>query len=577
MRPSTFDKIKFRRRNVSKSVNPLPELLGFDTETYTDGTPFLFCVSDGTSIKPSDIPAAFFGRLYRNRQFAVYNLKFDSGSVLYNMPLSKRKTLAECTRCKWNGYRFTYIPHKCLRISRGKNAVTFWDIAQFYKTSLNTAAQKYLGESKDVLESKIFTPTNVKPQRGRLLEYCVKDAELTARLANYFVGRLSKLHIVPNNLYSQASIAYTYFRSTCGIVDMRRHILFNRKMLAYAYAAYYGGKFEVTARGKFTGYEYDISSAYPYELSRLKDISQAQVRFFKEYVQDADYGFIRVRLDAPASLYHSIPVKHKALSYYPVGRIEAVITKEEYEYLAASGAAPAVIDAWYLFCPKAPARYAAQINYLYGVKQDIARIEPIIRDCAKIILNGFYGKNAQVTEQPKGSYIAGQAFNPVFAAIITAKCRLRVSALQNTLKSDCLAVHTDSILSRKRLAAGFLGTGLGDWTAAGAGEGIIIGCGLYSLAGKNKMRGFTLNKANTWQRILESMGRADRQVLTEHRVMSWVHAAHLDAPERTNVFADVPKMLDLNCDNKRLWLKRTNAAALLSGLEQSIPRVVTQF
>ena len=577
MRPSSFDKILFRRRNISQVIKPLPELLGFDTETFTDGRPFMFCCSNGDQMLSGQLPAVFFSRKYRNRQFAVYNLKFDSGSLLWRMPITKRKRLIKFNRCKWKGYNYFYIPHKCLRISKGKNAVTFWDIAQFYKTSLETASQKYLGACKESIGSKTFTPVNTVGRWQLLKNYCIKDADLTARLANHFVGRLSSLGITPNNLYSQASIAYTYFRSTCGIVDMSRHIRFNRAMLAYAYAAYYGGKFEVTARGSFTGYEYDISSAYPYELSNLKDISKAQVRYFKQYVQSADYGFIKVRFNAPTALFHSVPVKRGALSYYPIGRIEAVITKEEYDFLAAAGAAPAVIDGWYLFCPEALPRYKDRINYLYGIKEDKAGQEPIIRDCAKIILNGFYGKNAQVTEQPNGSFVAGQAFNPVYAAIITANCRIRVSRLQNQLGDNCLAVHTDAIISSKRLKAGFLSSGLGNWALAGSGPGIIIACGLYQIGQKNKMRGFHLNKKHTWQTILAAMGKASRQELTEQRVMSWVHAAHLDAPERTNVFENVPKLLDLNCDSKRLWLTRTNAAALLKGLDQSIPKVVNHY
>ena len=577
MRPASFTKIQFRRRNTSQAVRVLPELLGIDTETYLTGKPFMCCLSNGEEIDIAQIPARFFSREYRNQHFVAYKLKFDSGSLLSVMPAIKRKQLAKTERCTWRGYKWLYIPHKCLRISKGKNAVTFWDISQFYKTSLNTAANDYLAEKKDDIKSKLFTPENVPPQRENIKKYCTRDAYLAARLANYFVGKLAGLGIKVNNLYSPASIAYTDFRTSCGIVDMTRHIRFNREMLNYAYQAYHGGKFEVTARGKFNGFEYDGLSAYAFELSKLRDISEAQVRYFKEFIPDADYGFIKVRFEIPPHVHHPVPVKHLTLAYYPVGRIETIITKAEYEFMESAGVRLDVVDGWYLFCPNAPARYRDRIEYLYGIKEDKEHQDPIIRDCARIILSGFYGKNAQLTARPGGTYVAGPAFNPVFAAIITANWRIRVSQLQNQLKDDCLAVHTDAIISRKGLPTGFLGRKLGDWAQKGSGNGVIVACGLYQLGKKNKMRGLTLNRKTTWFDILANMGKNSVCELTESRVMSWLHAAHLDTPEKTNIFDTLPKILDLNCDTKRVWLRKTNAAALLAGTEQSIPRIIQQF
>jgi hypothetical protein len=348
-------------------------------------------------------------------------------------------------------------------------------------------------------------------------------------------------------------------------------------MLDYAYRAYYGGKFEVTARGLFSGFEYDISSAYPYELAQLKDISNAHVRYFKDYAPDADYGFMHVKADIPPGFYHTIPVKKRGLSYYPAGRVEAWITKAEYEFMLKYGVSCSVIDGWYLYCPNAPRRYAEQINYLYGIKQDKAGQEPIIRDCAKIIMNGFYGKNAQIIEQPDGTFIAGSAFNPVYAAVITANCRLRIAEQQNKLGKDCLAVHTDSIITRHAPPELSAQAGLGAWEAAASGQGVVIACGLYQIGAKSKFRGFKLSDKISWLEILEGMGTRDKEVLSELRVWNWIHTSHLDAPDKTNIFEDIPKEINLNCDNKRLWLARTNAALLLAGVEQSIPRVVEHW
>ena len=163
-----FDKIVYRRPFYTSGKRYIKEVIGLDSETLTSGRPFLFCTSLGDSFTSADVPGIFFGRKYRGKNLVCYNLKFDSGSLLYNLPLENLDELREKTFTIYDGYHYTYIPHKLLRIRKGKNAVSFWDIFGFYKTSLDKAAKKHLGVGKTDIETKRFTLAYIKSNLDKI-------------------------------------------------------------------------------------------------------------------------------------------------------------------------------------------------------------------------------------------------------------------------------------------------------------------------------------------------------------------------------------------------------------------------
>ena len=93
------------------------------------------------------------------------------------------------------------------------------------------------------------------------------------------------------------------------------------------------GKFEVTTKGPGYYYEYDIVSAYPFEIRNLVDISWARVVREKAYRKNAIYGFLKCKIRIPMEVYSPVAVKRNNVNCYAVGAFEKVITKCEYEYL----------------------------------------------------------------------------------------------------------------------------------------------------------------------------------------------------------------------------------------------------
>lgn len=568
-----FDKIVYKKPYLRSGSRYIRDVIGLDSETLLSGKPFLFATSLGDTFTLEDIPEIFFRREYRGKNFVVYNLKFDSGSVLYNLPLKTLNELRERDVVIHNGYKYKYIAHKLLRISKGKNSVSIWDIFGFYKTSLDNAAKKYLGEAKLEVETKKFSIDYVRHNLDKLKKYCIRDSQLTRELALYLLDKLHVIKLYPNTLYSTASISFQYFKQNSRIVTSWDLWENNREVLRYACNSYYGGKVEVTSRGVFKGYEYDINSAYAAEISNLVNIKAARVKRCQKYVQDASYAFYRVYINDLRDISHSIVVKLKNMNIYPIGSFYAYITKAELEYLYKNNVDVKILDGYHLMVDNIEYPYRETVHKLQAIKEQYKTSDKFVSEIAKLCNNSFYGKMCQLIEDYEGNLNAGIGWCPVYAASITANVRLKVSAIQNEFKGDCISTHTDAVITTRELPTKYLGQALGSMLLKRKGNGIMVMSGMYKLADKNAYRGFKMPKTFDWNDKLSEMGVASKTSLTFNEAKSWITAVIQKKPDEINRFSDNIKVLDLNSETKRIWLHKTNAKRLLTELERSLPKV----
>jgi hypothetical protein len=282
------------RKKSSKPNTHRLETIGMDTESLNTGEVFMFTFSDGIAIPKEDLFPTLFSRRYRGKKFVCFNLKYDEGSILQLLDNDALKKLRETGKTEWNGYIFRLIPRKELSISYGHKSVCFYDIAQFFAMSLDNAAKKYLGKSKEEIETKTFTPEYVKDNWQKIAHYSIIDSKLTQELAEYLINILiDEFAIYPQKLYSTGYITGVHFSRVCDIIDVRRYYKYYPELLEFAYNSYAGGKFEVYKRGYGYFYQYDLNSAYPYQIQNLKDIRNARISHSKEYESGADYGFIK--------------------------------------------------------------------------------------------------------------------------------------------------------------------------------------------------------------------------------------------------------------------------------------------
>jgi len=614
-----FDKIDYHYMGLNSPGTEITLLTGFDTEADDTGRPFLFCFGTGEYFSFCDIITKIWNSQFINKHYCVWNLKYDSGAILYHLPegsvqtdpdgnvISYEPGKIELWTKNFTHYTFIsdyaeitvrldYIPHKYLKISKGRDYIIFWDICQFYQSSLDNAAEKYLGENKIKIETKTFTDRYIKKNIKKIIAYCLRDSLLTSRLGMYFLGKLSEFGIRATALYSPASLSFRYFQDQGEIIDVKRYWKYHPDLLKFAMDAYEGGKFEITSRGSFSGFEYDIVSAYPYEIANLADIDLARVVVSKKFQKNAHYGFIRCKCEIYGDCFPPCGLLIDNTRVYAIGSYFICITLAEYNYLIEIGAKITIINAYWLIIKHIRYPYRKTINKLFKLKSEYKNNDLMLYQLSKLMMNSFYGKMAQMIEDWQGNIKAGISWNPIYAAIITANVRVKVSRIQNRLKNKCLAVHTDSVVVTEPFETDMDHDGkLGNFELVkdAQGAGILIACGCYQIGECTGFKGFDprvnpycancvdfnhhscRGHFDDWRAILTRYKKLYKIPYSVLRVESWIEAVSKGHFDRVNLFQTMPKNIDLNADIKRVWNNpKMNAGNFLKKLVHSEPRIV---
>lgn len=590
-----FSKIEYHKKFNAKNKYYIEEFIGLDSEAYDTGEPFIICDSTGREYDLKNIIKELMDLDGERIHFALFNLRYDAGAILYFLPHSVKRELWLNNEVNFEGVIITYIPHKMLRFRRGKTFRTFWDIRPFYNSSLDAASKRYLNKSKQELETKTFSKSYVKKNRERIKKYNIHDSKLTAELGNLLLTYLHKFNIHTAVLYSTASVSLEHFMNKGIYIDVERYFKFNKPLLEFAHKSYYGGKFEITARGRFKGYEYDISSAYGSEIRNLKNIKYGIVHHSKKFLDDMDYGFIDCEIDNSEMKEVPTVLKKGGLNIYPAGKFRSVITSLEYQYLLKIGVKVKYFEGWFIKCSVTEYPYRKEIDRLYEIKEQYVNSDKMFSKLAKTMINALYGKFVQIIEsvrcydenhkEVKRSskkrvvaydqiyFKAGIGWNPIYASYITAAIRIKLCELQNSLGKHCLAVHTDAIITDQKMPDDFTGTGIGTWELAEQGEGVIVSTGIYQLGEKVATRGFVFRDGENWFDVLGKAGTKSHLKLKELRVLSWTQQIARGKDSDINLFSRSYKDLNLNGEMKRIWMKPTNAKRLLTELQYSSPMI----
>ena len=299
--------LNFPRRWTLPLLKVKREFIGLDTETV-DGKIRVIADSRGDYLNVYDNEIAIYklmnfitDKSYRGKWLALFNINYDFDALIKYLPDDNKTELYERNKTDFEGNIIKYLPKKSLQILRGKNSVWWFDISQFYKTSLDKAVEKYLHPSKEELEIM----RRLKEDRANLFQkysldditaYCIRDAVYTKRLADLFQNKfIETFHINMSKPFSPASLAQTYVKIKCEIPTIRE---MPSDLLETAYRAYYGGRMEIMKRGAFkSAYKYDINSAYPTIMKDLLNIENGEWRKVWSLHEDAEYGFYKVKVN----------------------------------------------------------------------------------------------------------------------------------------------------------------------------------------------------------------------------------------------------------------------------------------
>lgn len=562
--------------SATRSSTRFIDFLGLDTETI-NGYARLIGLSDGRLFRVDSLAgiADFMSNFLRTRRtyFFAWNADYDIQAILKYFPkeyltlLLKgvyiRVKLTPKKGEKFEPVEFNvhYVKGKYLQFDHNY----IFDACQYYGTSLKVAAQKYLpeGEGKLEFDAAAITETNI--DSPEVCEYCLRDALVCLKLFNLFYAALPD-KLKGTRPISNAFYAWAFFRKELSENKPKK------PANDYFRNAYHGGRFEIYERGAFKRlYAYDINSAYPYEISKLRTLNGAIYVNNPVYDPDAAYSIYRIKVDIKDKFVSPLLWKNKALCCFPVGNFEGYVTKGEFEAVRQWG--PEIVEGYHIYTGREKP-FAEKIAKLYEARKRSGFSLPY-----KIIMNSLYGKTGSSVEkwvkaedlgedipivdfmeQDGTAYVKYEDIaksNFIYASEITARTRLRLYEIVKKFPRDVVMVNTDSIVSKRKLDLP-LSDRIGDWKEETWEEAYIIGSGVYFYrTGKDwrgKYRGFPF-KESVVKDILRKLLRAKTGYVTFNvkKRYSIQEAWRIHDEELGNIIREVARKLNLNFDRKRIW------------------------
>ena len=559
--------------------------MGFDTETV-NGYAVMLCDSDGNihSVRGLDDALRHLTKeYYRYSTNFFYNLQYDMSAILKYLDHNSLLRVTEYGNYQYKDYLITYIPKKLLSIRHCKKRWDYYDLAQYFHTSLDNAGKKFIGKRKANFDiTKYLTMDRFMDNWDDIASYCVQDCIVCKELGVYLQGLFHGIDVSFKNPISQASLSERYFLSHCDIPKISHFA-----PMRHAYNSYWGGRFEVFKRGCFDNvYSCDIRSAYPYQISKLLNLDMGVWTHELYPPENAEYGFIECLVTLENEDIGVLPWmdrKHNVLLFPQMNKNYTYITLDELKFMENHAIGEIeFISGWY-WTPTEKIYPFARISDMYNNRMKLKRKGNPLEYTLKIVMNSLYGKTIQIVkrkrqlkdgEHPYGDhgvlktldgnddysieYVTGQLFNPVYASLITSRTRLQLLELMYTNPDSVISCFTDSIFSTKKLSG--KSDILGDWDDEGKGEFVILGSGVYSFLTnkgiKTRFRGFTeANKIDLF-RELKRYNKGMKVALNRTKVVKIREALIKTkeySKEEINSFIEYGKECYINFDKKRQW------------------------
>lgn len=562
-----------------------PTFIGLDTET-DNGKAVLMCTPD-RHFEPKSL-ADFIQFLFNGNcdYYVCYNLQFDAqAGFAWTTKLNQWK-LARLGKTVYNGYTITWIPGKELTIQSltdRKQKRCVYDVWQYYRHSLDEAARRFLGESKlehnfDI--EKIGEQINDPKYRDEIIAYCKQDARLVERLWELLSDAFDALEVETKRPISPAYLAGTFFLRQQRAPNRRTNELFKR--------CYFGGRSELLQKGTFGKiHAYDIHSAYPSVARNLARYEDLELVSGKLPDETAMMGVYFVWVDIPENIHLGpIPVRNaQGLLTYPVGSFAAWVDMHTLKMLDDIGFLEDIIESHDLVPKASRVRTAFPgIEELYYRR----KLEPQLNTAIKWLLNGLYGKTAQIDKRwlivddaleadlyEYGHYLYlqekyGFYSNYAYASHITGgtRCQLYRAMTQNS--KSIIMVATDGLYTSEKLLLPETDN-LGDWEFETYDRMLSVSAGVYTL-GKDVddysyFRGFK-TEHHLPSILLEN--ETDSLIPIEcglPSTMLW----SLRNDEPINKIGTWTRVLDINSDVKRNWIGHLKAGDLLDSIHMSNP------
>jgi len=564
------------RRQFIKSTYKTDKVLAYDTETHK-GICKLICRNEG-KIRFIENPTFkqaldfLFYLAHKNSTKRFYfNIDFDISSIikLWNN-FEEIKKLTKGIEVFYKDYALKWIVGRFFSIKniKGKRAITFTDLNAFFHLGLNEASQKYLNKfkNKDIDGNKLNNDlTYWKENREKIIDYCIKDCELTQELAWVLIDTIKKNDTLePKHLISPASLSKQQFRFNCYIPNISQ---VPKKILQISYDCYYGGRFEMFKRGTFKSlYLYDIVSQYPSYIRDLPNLRNGLWIKTKIIPKNKCLGFFLVKVNIPNDYrIPTIPFRDISVNVFPNGCFTKWMTWfdidliREYVVKVFNG---------YVF-EKSPSNYKPfrdEIDSLFDKKCRCKGKSKLQYNINKLTMNAFYGclieSHEIINDKGLKELHAGIMFNPVYASLITAFGRWSViKDIPKDKYKHIIAIHTDSIISDIDLSEYLdIGKKLGQWEIVKQGNGIIFNTGMYQISDLVKTRGIPKKFIVDWYDFCK-LHKEELKVEFKIPHMKKIREAIIQDKNlvKVNTIQNLKRSVFCNSDHKRDWINQFNS------------------
>ena len=465
-----------------------------------------------------------------------FGLSYDFENILRDVSDEDYIALRKGRRVIFGQYTLSYISRKFLDVSFRSDdslyAIRLQDIYPYFQQSFIKACASRGIELPDIVyEGKrnrsTFNWKNIEAIKEYNAAELVAMVKLAESLRADFVAAFQKLQITPSigkaswygpgsqagSVLSAAATKQLVVRDTSFVIAAMQafsesyrsslsaqkkrtgEIPFDARMAIQSIVthpfttSYFGGRIEAAMQGRFDGplYDYDLTSAYPYAITRLPKISERELIRVRERDRENRIGVYLVRWSLPGGLsYYPYPYRTRSGNvYFPREGLGWLLSPE----IGTDRSFGSILDGYVI---------AGTEGYGDGTKAGDSDLATIVAEMGrlraeaklnddpahrglKLLMNSVYGK----TLQKEGSR---RYFNAFVAAWITSVTRSMIYRLIGPTKpGEVISVMTDGVLSTVPLPVD-LSSDLGGWGLTTYKSGYQYAPGVYELECYDKSR-----------------------------------------------------------------------------------------
>jgi len=335
---------------------------------------------------------------------------------------------------------------------RGKRRnVVIWDIFKFFQTKFTNACTDWGVGTKEEIALMQYMKDHRhefdKIPRKDVREYCFKETQFMAQLAEKLTDAHDDAGIELKSYYGAGSSASGILKK----LDIQQYMKQPPEELETILAiAFGGGRFELGYIGAFDGpiYTYDISSAYPYNITFLPCLVHGRWSKTKNRTRIERATAAVVHYDLVLNTkqkHHWAPFPYRTKNgsiCYPMG-CEGWVWRDEFFAGEKLFDGVKLIEAW-VYETECDCKPFEEIPKFYIERCRIGKEGAGI--ALKLAINACAGKIMQsIGNAPYNNW--------VWAGLITSGCRAQVleAATLHRDLSNLLMIATDGIASRERL------------------------------------------------------------------------------------------------------------------------------